>query len=64
MLEITKVEQIPILITDDFPVRVLNLPKTLNESDFTFASKSRMELALNRSSKVVTSLGDVVPVSN
>jgi hypothetical protein len=52
------------LITDDFPVRVLNLPKTLNESDFTFASKSRMELALNRSSKVVTSLGDVVPVSN
>jgi hypothetical protein len=52
------------LITDDFPVRVLNLPKTLNESDFTLASKNRMEQALNRSSKVVTSLGDVVPVSN
>jgi poly-gamma-glutamate synthesis protein (capsule biosynthesis protein) len=63
-LEISKVEQIPILITDDFPVRVLNLPKTLNESDFTLASKNRMEQALNRSSKVVTSLGDVVPVSN
>jgi hypothetical protein len=45
-------------------VRVLNLPKTLKESDFTLASKNRMEQALNRSSKVVTSLGDVVPVSN
>jgi hypothetical protein len=64
MIVISKVEQIPILITDDFPVRVLNLPKTLNESDFTLASKNRMEQALNRSSKVVTSLGDVVPVSN
>ena len=63
-LEITKVEQIPTLITDNFPVRVLNIAQSLSESDFTIASKSRLELALNRSEKTVQLFGDQIPIAN
>mgnify|MGYP006279810097 CR=1 FL=1 len=63
-LAITKVEQIPTLITDSFPVRVINIQKALNESDFTLAPKSRLEQALNRSIETVNSLGEQIPVAN
>lgn len=63
-LVISKVEQIPTLITDNFPVRVLNIAKSLNERDFTIATEERMQQALNRSAKVVTSFGDEIPVAN
>lgn len=62
-LVISKVEQIPTLITDSFPVRVLNIQNLLNESDFTFATKSRLEKALERSSQTINLYGDQIPVA-
>ena len=63
-LAISKVEQIPTLITDSFPVRVINIQKALNESDFTLESKERLEKALTRSVETVNSLGLQIPVAN
>ena len=63
-LVISKVEQIPTLITDSFPVRVINIQKALNESDFTLESKERLEKALTRSVETVNSLGLQIPVAN
>lgn len=61
-LAITKVEQIPILITDNFPVRVINVPKALSEKDFSLASESRLQKAYERSLATVNSLGFEIPV--
>lgn len=63
-LAVSKVEQIPTLITDSFPVRVINIKKALNESDFTLESKVRLEKALTRSVETVNSLGAQIPVAN
>lgn len=63
-LNISKVEQIPTLITDSFPVRVINIQKALNESDFKLESKERLEKALTRSVDTVNSLGSQIPVAN
>ena len=63
-LTISKVEQIPTYITDDFPIRIINVPKALYESDFTLIDQARLELALERSSKTVTFFGDEIPVAN
>ncbi|MEN9741220.1 MAG: hypothetical protein RIR66_176 [Actinomycetota bacterium] len=63
-IAISKVEQIPTLITDSFPVRVINIQKALNESDFTLESKDRLEKALNRSVETVNSLGSQIPIAN
>jgi poly-gamma-glutamate synthesis protein (capsule biosynthesis protein) len=63
-LVISKVEQIPTLITDSFPVRVINIQKALNESDFTLESRERLETALTRSVETVNSLGSQIPVAN
>lgn len=63
-LSISKVEQIPTLITDNFPVRVINIPKALNESDFKVATAKRLQQALDRTTKVVSSLGDAIQVAN
>jgi poly-gamma-glutamate synthesis protein (capsule biosynthesis protein) len=63
-LTISKVEQIPTLITDSFPVRVINIQKALNENDFTLESKERLEKALTRSVDTVNSLGSQIPVAN
>lgn len=62
-LEISKIEQIPTLITDDFPVRVLNVSKKISESDFTLVSKDRLTTALNRTVETVNSSGEKIPVS-
>ena len=61
--KISKVEQIPILIADNFPVRVINVAKAINESDFTLASQSRLKLALSRSEKTVQLFGDQIPLA-
>lgn len=61
-LAITKVEQIPILITDDFPVRIINVSKALSEKDFSLASESRLQKAYERSLATVNSLGFEIPV--
>lgn len=61
-LEISKVEQIPILITDSFPVRVINVPKALADGDFSLAKKSRLTQAFERSVDTVNSLGFEIPV--
>ena len=61
-LAITKVEQIPILITDDFPVRVINVSQALSEKDFSLASESRLQKAYERSLATVNSLGFEIPV--
>ena len=63
-LVISKVEQIPTLITDSFPVRVINIQKALNESDFTLESRERLETALTRSVETVNSLGSQIPIAN
>lgn len=61
-LKISKVEQIPILITDSFPVRVINVPKALADGDFSLANKSRLTQAFERSVETVNSLGFEIPV--
>ena len=62
-LIISKVEQIPILITDNFPVRVLNIALALEKKDFTFASETRLNQALERSVTTVNSLDQEIPVA-
>ena len=62
-LIISKVEQIPILITDNFPVRVLNIASALEKKDFTLASESRLNQALERSVTTVNSLDQQIPVA-
>ena len=62
-LIISKVEQIPILITDNFPVRVLNIALALEKKDFTFASQTRLNQALERSVTTVNSLDQQIPVA-
>lgn len=62
-LSVTKVEQIPTLITDEFPIRILNVAKSLDESNFTYASRERLQLALDRSSETVNLFGDQIPVA-
>lgn len=62
-LIISKVEQIPILITDNFPVRVLNIASALEKKDFTFASETRLNQALERSVTTVNSLDQQIPVA-
>ncbi len=62
-LIISKVEQIPILITDNFPVRVLNIALALEKKDFTFATETRLNQALERSVTTVNSLDQQIPVA-
>ena len=62
-LIISKVEQIPILITDNFPVRVLNIALALEKKGFTFATETRLNQALERSVTTVNSLDQQIPVA-
>lgn len=61
-LTISKIEQFPILITDNFPVRVLNVSKALAEKNFTLASEQRLIQALERTVQTVNSLNENIPV--
>ncbi len=61
-LEITNVEQFPILITDDFPVRIINVAQALADKDFSLASELRLTKAFDRSVETVNSLGQNIPV--
>lgn len=61
-LAVKKVEQIPTLITDELPVRVINVPKALSENDYSLATEARLRLAFDRSTKAVNSLGTEIIV--
>lgn len=63
-LAITKVEQIPTLIVEDLPMRVINVPKALAEKDFSIATEERLQQAFDRSTKAVNSLGAEILVGN
>jgi len=62
ILGITKVEQFPILITDKFPVRIVNVSETLAKNDFSLATERRLIQALDRTVKAVNSLGGEIPL--
>lgn len=53
---ITHVEFVPLLITDAYPVRVLDVRHSLAEKDWGSSSKKRLTIALERTAKIVTSL--------
>lgn len=53
---ISHVEYAPLLITDAYPVRVLNVSQSLAEKDWGSSSEKRLTTALKRTSEIVTSL--------
>jgi poly-gamma-glutamate synthesis protein (capsule biosynthesis protein) len=55
--EISDVAFVPTLITDAFPVRVINVPKALATHHWAPSSKSRLEKALQRTSATINSMG-------
>jgi poly-gamma-glutamate synthesis protein (capsule biosynthesis protein) len=54
---ITKVEFAPTLITDSFPVRVLDVNRALHTGKWVSTSKSRLKKAKSRTTKTVRSMG-------
>ena len=54
---ITKVEYAPTLITDSFPVRVLDVNRALHTGKWVSTTKTRLKKALSRTSKTVNSMG-------
>ncbi len=54
---ITKVEFAPTLITDDVPVRVLDVNKALHTGTWVSTTKPRLQKALARTSKTIRSMG-------
>ena len=55
--KITKVEFAPTLITDNFPVRVLDVNKALRTNHWVSTTKARLKKALARTSKTIKSMG-------
>ena len=54
---ITKAEFAPTLITDSFPVRVLDVNRALHTGKWVSTTKPRLKKALSRTSKTVKSMG-------
>ncbi len=57
---ISQVEYAPTLITDSFPVRVLDVNKALHTGKWVSTTKPRLQKALARTSKTITSMGATV----
>jgi len=60
--EVTKIEQFPILITDKFPVRIIDINKALTQKNFSLATETRLKQAQDRTLRVVNSLGNEIPL--
>lgn len=56
--QIAKVEYAPLLITDIFPVRVLDVNQALKTNKWVSTSKSRLKTAKSRTMEIVTSLNN------
>jgi len=54
---ISKVEFAPTLITDDVPVRILDVAKALHTGKWVSTTKTRLQKALARTSKTIKSMG-------
>jgi len=54
--DITKAEYAPTLITDNFPVRILDVSKALHTGKWVSTTQTRLEKALSRTSKTIESM--------
>lgn len=59
---ISKAEFAPTLITDNFPVRILDVKKALHTGKWVSTTKARLHKALIRTSKTIRSMGAEVSV--
>jgi len=64
VFRITKVEFAPTLITDNFPVRVLDVNKALHTGHWISTTKARLQKALARTSKTIRSMNALVTLMN
>lgn len=56
VFRISKAEFAPTLITDNFPVRILDVKKALRTGKWTSTTKTRLQKALTRTSKTIRSM--------
>jgi poly-gamma-glutamate synthesis protein (capsule biosynthesis protein) len=54
---VTGAEYLPLLVTDPFPVRVIDVPRALEEGEYGTSSRARLREALRRTTRVVESRG-------
>lgn len=64
VFRISKAEFAPTLITDNFPVRILDVNKALHTGKWISTTKSRLRKALTRTSTTIRSMGAKVSIMN